>query len=593
VQRIVGVALVAVLVAGCTDGGEPVARQTVLVVEVGGLPGEANADVTVTGPGGLNRKVTKTERFSDAAPGQYSLAMGAVEVSDGTRHPLAAQQTVDVRAGETTTALADYPTLIPKTTRILEAAGLNLIAATPGELTFAADSKGVRDIRPGEIIAAGVGPKTPRGLLRKVSAVREVNGRIVVDSVPARLEDAIPEGEYAVDTELAAPDQPITNRLRGAGKAGPEVVTQLRLKGKACGASGANLDSISKVDLSLKPRLVHSLKWRKIVGVPVGIKKASLGLAFPYQLHADYNVTAAITCQLELDGFPKPPIRLAPITIPIGPFPLVLVPKLSFVGKAAMDFKNATAFTVNEKHELKVGAEWRDGGLRPIKGHEDKSGNRQLSDGVEMSVKGGLRIGFFAYDVPGFYLDLTVGMRAGVTSGSESAACAGVYGDLGFALDFLGVVEFKKEIPNIIALEGQVAPQPGDSCPLKNESEPKLPADNAAFDTNVDVDTPFETLVGTWVSADGKEKLVVRPDRTAHFSAAEVLLIGGYECDIRLSDYLTNQWMALEIVESPFLSNCGAMFAFHEFSGKPQTTAKYYPGDDAMGIHIARLHRAA
>ena len=101
-------ASVALLLAACGGGGSTEPSTGSLALEVTGLPTGLDGNVAVTGPGGFNRSVGRTETLSALAPGSYSITATSVAAGDAQYLPAPASQPVTVSAGETASAGVAY-----------------------------------------------------------------------------------------------------------------------------------------------------------------------------------------------------------------------------------------------------------------------------------------------------------------------------------------------------------------------------------------------------------------------------------------------------------------------------------------------------
>ncbi|MEP7382301.1 MAG: M66 family metalloprotease [Gemmatimonadota bacterium] len=79
-----------------------------LTITVDGLPGNAAAAVTVTGPGGVVRTVTATETINALVAGTYSIAVAGVTAGPDQYEASPASQTANVSAGLTAHATVSY-----------------------------------------------------------------------------------------------------------------------------------------------------------------------------------------------------------------------------------------------------------------------------------------------------------------------------------------------------------------------------------------------------------------------------------------------------------------------------------------------------
>lgn len=86
-----------VLLSGCQDG--PTGPTTgSLVVNVMGLPDGIAGAVTISGPGGFSRTITRTDTLTALAPGSYRLSTATLRALGGVWVPPAAEQSVEVVA---------------------------------------------------------------------------------------------------------------------------------------------------------------------------------------------------------------------------------------------------------------------------------------------------------------------------------------------------------------------------------------------------------------------------------------------------------------------------------------------------------------
>jgi hypothetical protein len=79
-----------------------------LAVTVSGLPATAEAEVTVTGPGGFSRDVTATTTIADLPPGEYTVSAASVTAGGSTYTASPATTAVEVEAGATAAVTVTY-----------------------------------------------------------------------------------------------------------------------------------------------------------------------------------------------------------------------------------------------------------------------------------------------------------------------------------------------------------------------------------------------------------------------------------------------------------------------------------------------------
>ena len=104
--------------------------------------------------------------------------------------------------------------IIPETTKVVDQETIEELYAVIDDgavLTFDVLTPFLDQLRPDDVMVWGITDKTPYGLLRKVTEVREVDGKIIVETIQATLEDAITQGviEFTIpitpDNAVAAP----------------------------------------------------------------------------------------------------------------------------------------------------------------------------------------------------------------------------------------------------------------------------------------------------------------------------------------------------------------------------------------------------
>lgn len=99
-----------VLAAGlaCDEPGAPPTVTGTLEVAVSGLPDTTDADITVTGPGGFSRPITKTQAITGLEPGTYTIAVERVSTDLATFEPAFGSFTVTVSGRSVSQAAVIY-----------------------------------------------------------------------------------------------------------------------------------------------------------------------------------------------------------------------------------------------------------------------------------------------------------------------------------------------------------------------------------------------------------------------------------------------------------------------------------------------------
>jgi PKD domain len=109
------------------------------------------------------------------------------------------------------------PVIIPATTKVLSSTTQAALEnVQPNSLTFS----GVRAIAAGDVVVSSPTTAAPDGFLRKVTTVRQENGKTILETAPATLRDAIQKGSLQTTRVLQDSDVETTNLTKGVKYAG-------------------------------------------------------------------------------------------------------------------------------------------------------------------------------------------------------------------------------------------------------------------------------------------------------------------------------------------------------------------------------------
>ncbi|MFE5592299.1 hypothetical protein [Streptomyces sp. NPDC056549] len=420
-------------------------RRGALAVVVKELPSGTAADVTVRGPDGFQRHVTASRTFDDVPAGRYTLEIAPVRGAEADVHPTHPTVTVSVKAGVTESAEAVYANVVPHTTKVLDASRLGSAGdVTDNGLVFGHDAPHAARLAVGDVIVAGIGPKTPEGLIRRVTATRRDNrGRLVVDTKPATLRDALPKGR--IDVRDVRPDSPRSgpagaSRALFAPGAGNGSAAQVKKaddpgSGVESGSDGtftisALLRRGTLIDNKLDFECSAALTSNPLQQISLGGQQPRLG-----EFSADwdwsgvhkvrYAFTLAESARIKVHmpasernkcAFkfrePDPAVEVAAFTLLVGPVPVVIVMEVSMVASLEGTLKSDLSFDLGQQATLTAGMEWKGGRKTPIASFENEFKlHKGPTFALEGSAKAGLRIGTKIYGAAGPYLDITPGYK--------------------------------------------------------------------------------------------------------------------------------------------------------------------------------------
>ncbi|GAA2011707.1 hypothetical protein GCM10009839_02370 [Catenulispora yoronensis] len=304
-----------------------------LHITVTDLPSGLPAAVTVTGPGGYRRTVTTTTDLTGLDVGAYHIAADPVTGSNGTMYvPTVAGADPTISASTPATGTVDYYTQISAATKPLAPAQVASAIVNADGTTTVVTAAGAPVLKSGDIIATGIGPATPNGLLvvvTKVAAagqakalaagVATTNQGQSLTTRPAPLQAAIPQGNLDLDTVLPTQNPTSAVRPASAAPAGSAAASSWT-KNMTC---TANMQATLQGTLTASLAPAFHAHW----------SANSLGATATATATVDSDVKATATAAGDcyLNPTPLAPERsLTPIVIEIGPVPVVIVPRLLF-----------------------------------------------------------------------------------------------------------------------------------------------------------------------------------------------------------------------------------------------------------------------
>ncbi|WP_370099557.1 hypothetical protein [Streptacidiphilus sp. MAP12-20] len=340
------------------------AKRAVLRIRITDLPAGLAASVHLTGPSGYHRTVTGATVLSNLLPGTYAISALSVQDTHGTAYvPNPGPGTLTLAAGSSTLRTVDYFTRVPATTRPVAASAVAaVVAGASGRLTVAV--RGTARYAPGQILAAGIGPHTPDGLLAKVTAVRIVPGGETVTAVPATLRQAFPQGQLNFAAAFASQSPGADPGTSGAGPATspaasptPAVGLPSWIKTLKCGNT-ANAHLTGTLTASLSTAM--QTHWSLLGGVTASATATA---------RESSSLTAAVDANAQCTLAPVElgtPRTLGVFDVQIGPIPVVVVPRLSFFVQGAFSGKAGVNTSVGQSFTATAGLSYANGAVSPI-----------------------------------------------------------------------------------------------------------------------------------------------------------------------------------------------------------------------------------
>lgn len=414
-------------------------------VDVDGVPGRIGANVRVSGPDGFTERIAAaSSTFSGIIPGTYEIvAFGVTDPAqdDMGYAPIVSSFLVEVEEAAAASVRVEYeeiPVVASERSRPIDADTRSLLIGAEsaslrrfaldealdeagGTLRFATSNAYLDDLEVGDIITVGVTPATPQGFIGAVRSIRmESDGSVTVDADPATLEDALVQGVAALSTTLSPADVvSTTTHYHGIEPLGvPEDVHPSIVSQSFCPIA-------SKVDLL--PGSRHKLELD-------GSLCFSLDVDFSVSVHLmrsnelTFVTTVRETARIELTGeadlptfdrtFPLVDYTLTPITIWVGPVPVILTPVITVSVTATGSLVASFHTGVEQSLTFSAGLHYRNGRwehvrpqLRPGFSYTPLTFDAGLKATAGVRPQLALRL----YGVVGPTLAMTVGVRADVT----------------------------------------------------------------------------------------------------------------------------------------------------------------------------------
>lgn len=370
--------------------------------------------------------------------------------------------------------------MIPHTTKVADETTRNALSTfdpATGQMTFLAVTPLLRSLSIGDVLASEPGSAAPYGYLRKIISIRSGRGRVVLETVQAKLNEAISQGT-----------------LDASGVLRPGSLSRATTPERSNIGSGKQLSSVNGLDsvdegdgftfqrdidvtFNLETggdgtggtgtvRVQGSVYFNAAYNVGIGIEtcaevppvcvdrfEAWTGLEQKSKLRVTGVFDGHLNKEQKIFDVP-----LDPIVFFIGPVPVVIVPKVEILvgvnGEAHVDF----SFEAKASSRFKAGAKWtdpNDGG----RGWENLTDFTPLEDEfIDADFNGNMRVEGYAkldaslllYNVAGPGMDGSVGIGGDVQTGRRPYWK--VFGHVKTNVDF------EVDIGGIIDLGGWSAP---------------------------------------------------------------------------------------------------------------------------------------
>jgi hypothetical protein len=257
-----------------------------------------------------------------------------------------------------------------------------------------------RRVRSGQVLALGITPATPEGVLAHITNVERSGDTATVTLTPARLSDVVPAGEL----DLAIPAEPVATISR---RASDRRAATLRCTNSRSATASALAELSAGLEVSagwtggsaFPPRAPHL--------------RAKVTGTVQARLEGELSLDGEARCELEPQPLFPHPIRLAAFTVQVGPVPVPVVidGQVTLTGSAQATGSLSTA--VKARAEARAGVTYQQGRFTPERSftrsftHQPPTVNGTGSAQVALAPTVGVKIAGSA----GPEIDLTGGLK--------------------------------------------------------------------------------------------------------------------------------------------------------------------------------------
>ena len=354
-----------------------------------------------------------------------------------------------------------------------------------GVLRFDADSRVAGSLEAGQVVIAGITDASPRGLLRRITALRSAGDRIDASTEPAALADAIESGAIRMQLDFSKDHQKRVQPLMAG------VHTEVRRDALTFEeelllvfdgtrvADGVYLDG--RVSLGVGVDIEVDIDWFKVERILFRARGSE-------QVRLAVRSGSGIRSSHALP--PIEPVRFAPVQIPGTP--LVVVPHFTVILEVEGQGRLGGSALIEQAAEAVVGIEYkrdREKRWAPISDFTntfDFAPPRAFGSGVVTGKATG-RLTFELYDVGGPSLDARAYVTAASQNGVRSLAA-------GFDVRASAVVAIfgrtVAELPSLVLYEARKELFREASPPSEGEGEGEGPGEGEGEGEDCRSDAP-------------------------------------------------------------------------------------------------------
>lgn len=305
--------------------------------------------------------------------------------------------------------------VIPPTTKVISPDTnqyLQSVSQDGSEFTFSQTTPELEALAIGEFIVSGVTEAAPNGYLRKVISVTNQGGSVVVDTEPAVLEDAIENGSIYIDNPLLPTQVIHSSALPGVSIQSSVAATSATFYYEVDGVVLYDEDgNISTTNDQVRAN--GSIEFEMDYEFYLNIQNFELrNLTFANRNST--RDTIEIVSEHDLASLKEEKVlasqTFTPLTVMIGPVPVVFVPRLDVVVGVDGSVKLGISTSVSHELSMRAGVEYvAPTGWRPIAELTNQFTFTPPHVTLEATFKGyyGARFNLYLYGVAGPYVKVT------------------------------------------------------------------------------------------------------------------------------------------------------------------------------------------
>jgi formylglycine-generating enzyme required for sulfatase activity len=307
------------------------------------------------------------------------------------------------------------PPVIPPTTKVVSPDTnqyLQSVSPDGSEFTFSQTTQELLSLSIGDFMVSDVTASASDGYLRKVTSVTDQGGNVVVDTEPAVLEEAVEDGSVYLSNTLSPSKVTQSSILPGvnlqSALAATATTFYFEVKDVVLydddGNPSTKNDQV-KANGSIEFEMdyefylnIQDYELRNLTFATNNFLRDTIEIVSEYDL-ASLKVEKVLASQ-----------TFTPLTVMIGPVPVVVVPRLDVVVGVDGSVKVGISTSVSHEISMRAGLEYvNPAGWRPIAELTDQYSFTPPHATLEATFKGyfGARFNLYLYGVAGPYVKAT------------------------------------------------------------------------------------------------------------------------------------------------------------------------------------------